>query len=122
VVISLLLILKRFLRVVRLGWSDLAFRGLSVVLSFWLALGTIIYSLNEGWGMIDSFYFCVMTLTTIGYGDFNPSSEAMRLYTVLYAVLGIGFFVAFNAKIVSVAFESRHDETTDDAESPESAA
>ena len=120
--ISLLLILKRFWRVIRLGWSDLEFRGLCIVLVLWLALGTIIYSFNEGWGVIDSFYFCVMTLTTIGYGDFSPTGEAMRLYTVFYAVLGIGFFVAFNAKLVQVALESRHDETSDDAESPEPAA
>jgi len=120
--ISLLLILKRFGRVIRLGWSDLEFRGLCIVLGSWLALGTVIYSFYEEWGVIDSLYFCVMTLTTIGYGDFTPTSQAMRLYTVFYAVLGIGFFVAFNARLVQVALESRNRDTNDDAESPEPAA
>jgi voltage-gated potassium channel Kch len=90
-----------------LGWDDNEFRGLAVVLAVWVAMGTIIYSSYEDWSVIDSLYFCVMTLTTIGYGDLTPTSDIMKLYTVLYAVLGIGFFVAFNAKIVQIAIASR---------------
>ena len=94
-------------KVMRDGWADREFRGLGMVLGSWIALGTIIYSVNEDWSVIESFYFCVMTLTTIGYGDYTPTSETMQLYTVIYAVLGIGFFVAFNARLVQVSFESR---------------
>lgn len=118
--ISLVLIFRRFWRVIRLGWGDREFRGLSIVLVSWLALGTIIYSFNEGWSVVDSFYFCVMTLTTIGYGDLSPTTEAMRLYTVFYAVLGIGFFVAFNARLVQISFASRRgDDEPDDAPTDE---
>ena len=113
--VSLLLILKRFRRVVQGGWDDREFRGLALILAAWIALGTIIYTFNEGWSVVESFYFCVMTLTTIGYGDFSPSGSAMQLYTVVYAVLGIGFFVSFNARLVQVAFESRRrDEESGD--------
>lgn len=105
--VSLILILKRFVRVVQGGWEDREFRGLTIVLAAWVALGTIIYTFNEGWSAVESFYFCVMTLTTIGYGDLSPSGSAMQLYTVVYAILGIGFFVAFNARLVQVSFESR---------------
>jgi len=111
--ISLILIFKRFWKVVRSGWSDKEFRGLGIVLGSWIALGTIIYSVQEDWSVIESLYFCVMTLTTIGYGDFSPSTEAMQLYTVFYSVLGVGFFVAFTARLVQVAFQSRQ---TDDEE------
>ncbi|MFN8377767.1 MAG: potassium channel family protein [Anaerolineae bacterium] len=34
-----------------------------------LVVGTIFYHLVEGWNILDSVYFCVITLTTIGYGD-----------------------------------------------------
>ncbi len=78
-----------------------------MILAAWVALGTLIYTFNEDWSLVESFYFCVMTLTTIGYGDFSPTGSAMQLYTVVYAVLGIGFFVSFNARLVQVAFESR---------------
>jgi hypothetical protein len=46
--LSLLSILRQFLIVMRAGWSEPAFRGLSMVLGGWLALGTIVYSLREG--------------------------------------------------------------------------
>lgn len=105
--ISLLLIFKRFWKIIREGWSDAEFRGLGIVLAFWIALGTIIYSINEDWSVVESLYFCVMTLTTIGYGDFSPTTESMQLYTVFYSVLGVGFFVAFNARLVQVSFETR---------------
>ena len=109
--ISLMSILKRFLKVMKAGWRDGEFRGLSIVLGAWVALGTVIYSVREGWSIIDSLYFSVMTLTTIGYGDFSPTTSWMRLYTVVYAVMGIGLFVAFNARLAQYAFESRrHDD------------
>lgn len=92
------------------GWSDREFRGLAIVLAAWITLGTLVYSFNEGWGVVESFYFSVMTLTTIGYGDFSPTDSAMQIYTVVYAVLGIGFFVSFNARLVQIAIETRrHD-------------
>ncbi len=118
--ISLILIFKRFWRVVKGGWQDKEFRGLGIVLASWVALGTIIYTVNEEWSVVESFYFCVMTLTTIGYGDFAPTSATMQLYTVLYAVLGLGFFVAFNARLVQVAFQTRAQDGTASAGSGDS--
>ncbi len=112
--ISLLSILKRFVAVIRQGWSEPEFRGLSIVLAGWVTLGTIIYTVYEKWTLIESFYFAVMTLTTIGYGDYTPSTPTMQLYTVFYSVLGIGFFVAFNAKLVQIALANRQQHTTSD--------
>ena len=106
--ISLLSILKRFVSILRTGWGEAEFRGLALVLAAWLALGTIIYTINEDWTATESFYFCVMTLTTIGYGDYTPTDATMQLYTVVYSVLGIGFFVSFSTMLVRIAWTSRH--------------
>ncbi len=117
--ISLLSILKRFWKVMRGGWADPEFRGLSVILGSWVALGTIIYSVDEDWSVIESLYFCVMTVTTIGYGDLTPTGSTMQLYTIVYAVLGIGFFVAFNARLVQLAISSRRGEESTTPDQPE---
>lgn len=115
--ISLISIFRRLWKVMRTGWSDEEFRGLSILLGGWLALGTVVYSIYEGWTIIESLYFSVMTLTTIGYGDYTPSGPIMQLYTVFYAVLGIGMFVAFNARLVSFAMQGRKTSLVSDESS-----
>ena len=40
-----------------------------------LVLGTIAFAWLEGWSLLDSAYFTVYTVTTVGYGDLAPSPE-----------------------------------------------
>jgi voltage-gated potassium channel Kch len=49
----------------------------------------------EGWSYVDSLYFSVVTLTTVGYGDFSPQTNAGKLFTVLYIIIGVGIILAF---------------------------
>lgn len=63
---------------------------------------TVFYHWQEGWSWVNSFYFCSMTMTTVGYGDFAPSTESSKLFTVAYAISSIGLFIAFASKIAAV--------------------
>ena len=47
-------------------------------------------NLAEDWSLADSFYFTVVALSTIGFGDFTPTTTFSRLFTVLYAIIGVG--------------------------------
>eukprot|EP00946_MAST-07B_sp_MAST-7B-sp1_P003814 g3814.t1 len=38
---------------------------------------------------VDAVYFAVCTFTTVGYGDVVPQTQAGRLFTVVYALLGV---------------------------------
>ena len=60
-----------------------------------LLVGTIVYHEIENLRWIDAFYFSVITLTTIGYGDIAPSTDFSKLFTILYAFIGIGFLMAY---------------------------
>ena len=51
-----------------------------------LMLGTILFSLIEGWSLLDSFYFVSMTATTVGYGDFTPTHALSKIITVVYSL------------------------------------
>lgn len=66
---------------------------------YWMLLliliGTLFYNRVEGWGILDSFYFTVVTLATVGYGDFAPTTPESKLFTVVYIFLGVSLFVTF---------------------------
>jgi hypothetical protein len=55
-----------------------------------LITGVVFYRLAEGWSLVDSLYFTVIALSTIGFGDIAPTTTFSRLFTVLYAIIGVG--------------------------------
>ena len=59
-----------------------------------MGIGTVVYHVLEDWSWIDSFYFSVVTLTTVGYGDLAPSTDASKLFTVGYLATGISLLGA----------------------------
>ena len=62
--------------------------ALSVVIV--VVTGVVFYRLNEDWSVADSLYFTVIALTTIGFGDFTPTTTLSRLFTTVYAIIGVG--------------------------------
>ena len=51
-------------------------------------VGAMLYRWLEGWSWLDSFYFVIITLTTIGYGDLSPTTPLTKLITIFVAVNG----------------------------------
>jgi voltage-gated potassium channel len=92
---ALFIFLLRLVRGIRDGLKEPEFRGLfwSVVLI--LLTGTWFYHQVEGWSWLDSFYFSVITLTTVGYGDFSPQTAVGKLFTIVYIILGLGLLSSF---------------------------
>jgi voltage-gated potassium channel Kch len=92
--ISFFLVLRRFFKGLRGAWQQAPFRYASLILFTLLVSGTVFYSTVEGWGIVDSLYFSVVTLSTVGYGDLSPGTTAGKLFTIFYILIGIGLFVA----------------------------
>jgi len=62
----------------------------SIILIFsYLLVGVAFYSIAEQWNVGDSLYFTVVTLATVGYGDFAPTLWYTKLATILYIFIGI---------------------------------
>jgi len=81
--------------VVRLWIRDPDFRALVILVFLTLLIGTIFYSLQEGWSALDAFYFSVTTLTTVGLGDPTPTTPIGKLFTVGYIFSGLGLIAGF---------------------------
>ena len=82
--------------------EDEEFRVLLFLLTMLLIGATYFYWHVEGWSIIDSLYFSVMTTSTIGYGDLVPTTTLSKLFTIMFAVLSIGVFVAVVSKLVTI--------------------
>ena len=59
-----------------------------LLLSFYVAAAAF-FRWQEGWHWIDSFYFSVVTLTTVGYGQFVPTHIYSRIGTTVFIVTGV---------------------------------
>lgn len=71
------------------------FRLAGAVASIIILIGTIFYHFVEKLSWLDSFYFSVITLATVGYGDITPHTDAGKLFTAFYVIGGIGIIGIF---------------------------
>jgi hypothetical protein len=65
--------------------------------------GVVFYRLAEDWSLADSLYFTIIALTTIGFGDFAPTTTLSRLFTTIYAIIGVGLIGILVHLIISSA-------------------
>jgi voltage-gated potassium channel len=78
-------------------------RRLIVLVAITLALvlaGTVGYVFIEDWGWFDALYMTVITLSTIGYGEVHPLSDAGRVFTILLILGGVFTFVYTATEII----------------------
>ena len=103
--LTLLLLFRRLFAVIRAAWADRTFRGASISLVTLVTLATIFYRSVEGWSVIDSVYFTVVTGLTIGYGDFVPQYSISKVFTIFYALLAVGLFVTLATSLAKASLE-----------------
>lgn len=78
-----------------------------------LFVGAFLIGHYEGWNWTDAAYYCVVTTTSIGYGDLTPAREEIRLFAVLYIPLAVGTMGHFLGKIATFIVEQRTKATNE---------
>ncbi|KAE8704302.1 Two pore potassium channel b [Hibiscus syriacus] len=83
------------------GRLNINIKKVSVVLTLYLGIGTLCFYTIKNQirgdktnGILDAAYFCVVTMTTVGYGDLVPNSDLAKLLACAFVFTGmalIGF-------------------------------
>lgn len=110
---SLTISLARLFLALARGLRDPEFRSILVLLMLVLAGGTLFYATHEGWPWIDALYFSVMTLLTIGSPVHAPTSTMGKIFTIVYALGGIGLMLAFVTRLATFMVRARTDGKAD---------
>jgi len=93
--IALGVMIYHFYKRLKFILTDPDLRGMFLIVGVIILLGSLFYSKVEGWSFLDSFYFCIVTLATVGYGDFHPLTSLGKLFTIMYIFVGVGVLAVF---------------------------
>src|SRR5919202_669915 len=105
--VPFVVVLIRFLRAFWRSLRDPEFQALFFLGFVTLLSGAWFYRKVEGRSLRDSFYFSVITFTTVGYGDLSPHTAAGKIFTVFYIFIGIGIILGFVNAVAGRAMEQR---------------
>ncbi len=77
-----------------------------------LLYGTVgSYALRDGYENIqtpiDAFYYTVITISTVGYGDAVPTTQLSRTFAVSFIIVGTAAFAFSLATLITPAIEAR---------------
>jgi voltage-gated potassium channel len=76
-----------------------------LLLAVAVVYGTVGFVVLEGFGAVDALYMTVTTLTTVGFGEIQPLSQAGRIFTISLITMGVvvvfDLFALFTSLVAS---------------------
>lgn len=78
-----------------------------VVLVAMVTIGTVGYTVIEGWRLLDSLYMTIITLATIGFREIAPLSDAGMIFTILLIIFGVGVIAYIVGSLAQIMFEGQ---------------
>ncbi|XP_037674941.1 potassium channel subfamily K member 6 isoform X2 [Choloepus didactylus] len=88
-------------------WHLVALLGVVVTTCFVVPAAVFAY-LEEAWSFLDAFYFCFISLSTIGLGDYVPGEAPGQPYRALYKTLVTAYLFLGLVAMVLVLQTFRH--------------
>jgi uncharacterized membrane protein len=72
-----------------------AYKLLTIAALVLVVTGTVVYRWLEDWSWVDSVYFSVVAVTTVGFGDLTPTTDAAKVFTIGYLVVGVSLITTY---------------------------
>ncbi len=70
---------------------------------------SVFYWMVERWSFLDSVYFSVITIATVGYGDLTPQTALGKIFTIGYILCGLGLFLAAATSVADSIINAQRD-------------
>lgn len=81
-----------------------------ITLGILITISSVVISQVESISLIDSFWWSIVTLTTVGYGDIAPATMIGRFIAIVNMFVGIGVLAALSAALASILIERKRKE------------
>jgi hypothetical protein len=85
----------------------LRLRVFLVVLLIVMGLGILGFMIIEDLSLADAFYFSIVTIATVGYGDIHPATQAGKILAVVLIITGVGTFLGVVANATEIMLNRR---------------
>lgn len=76
-----------------------------------VVLGTVFFHVVEGWGWLDSYFFTVVTISTVGYGSLVPATALGKIGTTAFIFIGLGVFAVAIQQFALYHMQKREEHT-----------
>lgn len=88
-------------------------RTLTIILIVYMAISSIIlFTLDDSFlSVFDSFWYNLVTITGVGYGDLTPSTSAGKVLGMLTIIIGVLFISVFTAAMSALYMRQPEEET-----------
>jgi hypothetical protein len=74
---------------------------------FLILVGAFFYYGNQSLSWVNSFYVTIMTVMTIGVNGFAPTTDAAKIFTMIYTLISVPTLIFCLGAIVEDRFASR---------------
>ena len=81
----------------------------AIVIVLFLFGGATFYHNVEGWRYLDALYFSSYTITTVGYGDITPKTDAGKIFSIFYMFSGVAIAL-YGLSVIAAHFVEVREE------------
>ena len=87
-------------------------RTLTIILILYMAISSIIlFTIDSSFlSVFDSFWYNMVTITGVGYGDYTPTSSAGKIIGMLTIIIGVLFISVFTAAMSALYMQQPEEE------------
>jgi hypothetical protein len=98
--------LRRMKQQLHRDTQDMRYQSFHDFIWIWvmIMIGANSMQVIEDWKLNDAYYWSVVTITTVGYGDIVPTTRTGKVFTIFFILIGTGLMANTLGNLISVSF------------------